>query len=77
MCFARLDGITWTSGCIGVLRCRGGRGWAWSCAEEAYNFFNHPRFARPSAKIGNAGFASITATAVTNRQTQLAVRLEF
>jgi hypothetical protein len=44
---------------------------------EAYNTFNHPQFARPANTVGNAGYGSITATAVTNRQMQLALRLAF
>jgi hypothetical protein len=44
---------------------------------EAYNLFNHPQFSRPAATVGNAGYGTITSTAVANRQLQFALRLAF
>jgi hypothetical protein len=44
---------------------------------EAYNLFNHPQFANPASTVGDAGFGTITSTAVVNRQLQMALRLAF
>jgi hypothetical protein len=44
---------------------------------EAFNSVNHPQFGNPSAVIGTSTAAVITSTSQTNRQMQLALRLEF
>jgi hypothetical protein len=44
---------------------------------EAYNLFNHPQFQFPGATIGTATAGVIGATAVPNRELQMAVRLVF
>jgi hypothetical protein len=44
---------------------------------EAYNLFNHPQFQFPGATIGAATAGVISATAVPNRELQLALRLAF
>ncbi|MEO7144733.1 MAG: carboxypeptidase regulatory-like domain-containing protein [Bryobacteraceae bacterium] len=44
---------------------------------EAFNLFNHPQFAFPGATIGAPTAGIIGATAVPNRELQLALRLVF
>jgi len=44
---------------------------------EGYNLFNHPQFQFPGSTIGAATAGVISATAVPNRQLQLAFRLAF
>lgn len=44
---------------------------------EAYNLFNHPQFQFPGATIGTSTAGVIGATAVPNRELQMAVRVVF
>jgi len=52
-------------------------GMALEMRAEAFNAFNHAQFARPGTTVGNVGYGTITTTAVTARQLQLALRLVF
>jgi hypothetical protein len=44
---------------------------------EAYNMFNHPVFQFPGATIGTATAGVVSATALPNRELQMALRLMF
>jgi hypothetical protein len=44
---------------------------------EGYNLFNHPQFQFPGSTIGTATAGIISATAVPNRELQMALRLVF
>jgi hypothetical protein len=44
---------------------------------EAFNLFNHPRFAAPDTAIGSSNFGVISSQSNLSRQIQLAARLDF
>jgi hypothetical protein len=42
-----------------------------------FNIFNHPQFTLPAATVGAGGIGTISATARSSRQIQLALRFGF
>ena len=44
---------------------------------EAFNLLNHPVWGNPNSNALSAGFGTITGTAVSMRQVQLALKYKF
>jgi hypothetical protein len=44
---------------------------------EAFNVLNHPVWGTPNANVLSSGFGTITGTAVSMRQLQLALKYSF
>ena len=44
---------------------------------EAFNILNHPVWGTPNSNVTSSGFGTITSTAVSMRQMQLALKYSF